>query len=140
MAVPGGAPQGESPDPARSASAAFPSPVRSAVRRLLSFAETRARIAASEFEEQLLRVFEVAAWALAAFFCFSIALALVALLIVMVFWEANRELAAGLLAALFVAAGSFSVIMLRACLASRPPFLSATLTELEKDQQKLGKP
>ena len=140
MGVPGGAPHGESPDLARSGSAAFSSPIRSAVRSLLSFAETRARIAATEFEEQLLRIFEVAAWAMAAFFCFSIALALVALLIVMVFWDANRELAAGLLAALFIAAGGFSVIMLRACLAARPPFLSATLVELDKDRQRMGEP
>ena len=138
MPSPGGAPQEAPPDPARAGSSVFSSPLRTAVRGLLSFAETRARIAANEFEEQLLRVLELAAWALAAFFFFSIALALVALLIVLVFWDANRELAVGLLAALFIGAGGFSVVMLRACIASRPPFLATTLAELDKDRRTMG--
>lgn len=113
------------------------SAVRSFARSLLSFAETRARIAASEFEEQVLRILEVAAWAVAAVFFFAIALLLASLFIVLVFWDSNRLLAAGLLVFVFVVSGGFSALMVRSCLASRPKFLAATLAELEKDRQKL---
>lgn len=134
MATPGGA--GPGPAPA----SAPTSTVRSAVRTLLSFAETRARLAANEFEEQLLRLLEVAAWAVAAVFFFAIAVLLVSLFIILVFWDANRVLAAGLLAGLFIAGGGVSVMMVRACLAARPKFLAATLAEFEKDRQKMGRP
>lgn len=127
MSDSGGAPQGE---PATSA-------VRSVVRSLLSFAETRARIAASEFEEQLLRLLEVAVWAVAALFLFAIALLLIAFFIVLVFWDSNRLLAAGLLAGLFASAAGFSALMVRNCMAARPKFLAATLAELEKDRERM---
>lgn len=131
MATPEGAPQAQ---PAPS------STVRSAVRALLSFAETRARLAANEFEEQLVRLLELAAWAVAAVFFFAIAVLLVSLFIVLVFWDANRVLAAGLLAGLFIAGGGVSVLMVRSCLAARPKFLAATLAEFEKDRQRMQKP
>lgn len=133
MATPGGA--GHDP--------AAPSPsstVRSAVRTLLSFAETRARLAANEFEEQLLRLLEVAAWAVAAVFFFAIAVLLVSLFIVLVFWDSNRILAAGLLAGLFISGGAISIVMVRSCLAARPKFLAATLAEFEKDRQRMKQP
>ena len=130
MAGPGGAGHA-------SASGAPSSTVRSIVRALLSFADTRARLAASEFEEQLLRILEIAVWAVAAVLCLSIALLLVSLFIVLMFWETHRELAAGLLAGLFIAAGGASVLMVRGCLAARPKFLAATLAELDKDRQRL---
>lgn len=134
MAMPGGA--GPGPAPASAPS----STVRSTVRTLLSFAETRARLAANEFEEQLLRLLEVAAWAVAAVFFFAIAVLLVCLFIVLVFWDSNRILAAGLIAGLFVAGGGVSVLMVHSCLAARPKFLAATLAEFEKDRQRMGKP
>ena len=134
MATPGGA------GPDQAAASAPSSTVRSTVRTLLSFAETRARLAANEFEEQVLRLLEVAAWAVAAVFFFAIAVLLVSLFIVLVFWDANRILAAGLLAGLFITGGGVSVMMVRSCLAARPKFLAATLAEFEKDRQKMANP
>src|SRR5471030_1697347 len=112
MAIPGGPPDG-----------AGSSSVRSALRTLLAFAETRARLAANEFEEQALRILEVAVWAAAALLLSAIAL----LFVVLVFWDSNRLLAAGLVAALFVAGGAVCAMMMRAGLAARPKFLAATL-------------
>jgi uncharacterized membrane protein YqjE len=114
------------------------SSLRSALRTLLSFAETRARLAANEFEEQVLRVLEVAVWAAAALLLFAIALVFIALFIVLVFWDSNRLLAAGLVAAFFVAGGALSALMVRSGLAARPKFLAATLAELQKDRERMG--
>lgn len=142
MNEPGGAPQdgGAARDPANEAGDFAPSSLRSVVRTLLSFVETRARIAVNELEEQLLRGIEIAIWAVAAVLFFVIALLLAALFIVLLFWDSNRLLAAGLLAGLFIGIGGFSALMVRSCLAARPKFLAATLAELEKDRQRMQKP
>ena len=78
--------------------AASTSSVRSAVRTLLAFAETRARLAANEVEEQALRLLEILVWGAAAVLFFCIALVFVSLFIVLIFWDSNRLLAASLVA------------------------------------------
>ena len=142
MNEPGGASQDDraARDSGSSRPESAPSSVRAVVRVLLAFVETRARIAANEFEEQFVRLLEIAAWAAGVVFFFAIALVLGSLFIVLVFWDSNRVLAAGLLAGLFIAAGGFSALMVRTCLAARPKFLAATLAELEKDRQSVQKP
>lgn len=107
--------------------------VRSALRTLLTFAQTRVRIAGNELEEQTLRLFEIAVWILAAVALFSIGLLLLAAFVVLVFWDSNRVLASALLAGLFFAGGGISVLMARSCMAARPKFLAVTLAEFEKD-------
>jgi len=119
---------------------AAPTGVRASLRAVLTFAETRARIAANEFEEQLLRLGEIWAWSVAAVFFFAIALLLGSLFIVLALWDTHRVLAAGLLTMLYLAAGGFSVLMVRARMNARPRFFSATLGEFAKDKQDLDKP
>ena len=70
--------------------------VRELARNLLSFAETRARIAATEFEEQVARLAEILVWAAVALFFSGVAVVFIAILIVLLFWDSNRLLAAGL--------------------------------------------
>lgn len=121
-------------------SAASTSSVRSAVRTLLAFAETRARLAANEVEEQALRLLEILVWGAAAVLFFCIALVFVSLFIVLVFWDSNRLLAAGLVAGFFVTGATVSMLMVRAGLAARPRFLAATLAELQKDRAQVSPP
>jgi len=115
-------------------------PVRDIARSLLSFALTRTRLAAAEIEEQGLRLIEILIWLVAALFFFGIAIVFVALLLVLLFWDANRLLAAGLLAALFVSVGTGAALIARRLLRERPPLLAATLAELERDRNTLGHP
>jgi len=112
---------------------AQPNSLRAGLRALLTYAQTRAALAANEVEEQVLRLLEVALWAVAALFLFSIALVFVAFFVVLMFWDTNRLLAAGLVAAAFIAGGTVSVLMARAGLAARPKFLAATVAEFQKD-------
>src|SRR6185436_3225458 len=108
-------------DPASSSS------VRSGLRTLLAFAETRASLAANEFEEQVLRILEIVVWAAAGLLLFVISLVFVALFVVLVFWDSNRLLAAGLVAGFFIAGAAVSALMVRSGLAARPKFLAATI-------------
>src|SRR6185436_8776110 len=115
-------------------------PVRDFARTLLSFALTRTRLAATELEEQALRLIEILAWLAVALFFIGIATVFVAIVVVLVFWDANRLLAAGLLAALFVSVGTGAALVARRLLRERPPLLAATLAELERDRNTLGQP
>jgi len=111
--------------------------IRELARTLLAFVETRARLAGNELEEQALRWFEIAIWTLLALFFLGMALVLASLLIVLVFWDQHRMLAAALLTALYAGAGVLGLAMARTRLRERPRFLAATLAELTKDRERV---
>ena len=113
----------------------MPGSVRELARTFLSFVETRSRLAASELEEQALRLFEIALWAACALFLFGIALTFVSVLVVLAFWDSNRILATALLALLYFGAGSTAALIARSRWRERPKFLGATLAELRKDRE-----
>ena len=113
-------------------------PARELAHVLLSFAETRTRLAATELEEQTLRLTEILLWLAVALFFFGIAVVFLALVIVLVFWDSSRLLATGLLAALFIIAGAASALLARVRMHERPRFLAATLAELRRDKERLG--
>ncbi|HEY8068576.1 MAG TPA: phage holin family protein [Burkholderiales bacterium] len=115
-------------------------PVRELARTLLSFALTRTRLAATELEEQALRLVEILVWLAVALFFLGVALVFAAVLVVLLFWDSNRLLAAGLLAALFVSIGAGAALIARLRLRERPKLLAATLAELERDRDTLGQP
>lgn len=111
---------------------------RELARSLLAFAETRARLAAGEVEEQALRFIEIALWAACALFFFGLAIVFISVVVVLAFWDANRVLAAALLAVLYLGAGAAGALVARARWRERPRFLGATLEELRKDRDRAG--
>lgn len=115
-------------------------PVREIARSVLSYTLTRTRLAATELEEQALRLIEIVIWLAAALFFAGIAIVFVAVLVVLLFWDSNRLVAAGLLAALFVSVATGATLIARRLLRERPPLLAATLAELERDRNTLGQP
>jgi uncharacterized membrane protein YqjE len=114
-------------------------PARELARTLLSFAETRTRLAATELEEQSIRLMEILLWLAAALFFFGMALLFVSVLVVLHFWDTNRLLAAGLVTALYAGVGVVAVLVVRARMLARPKFLSATLIELQRDKARLDR-
>jgi uncharacterized membrane protein YqjE len=118
----------------------MPGPVREFACTMLSFVLTRTRLAATEMEEQTIRVIEILVWLAAALFFLGIAVVFASILVVLVFWDSNRLLAAGLLAALFVSVGAGAALFARQLLRERPKLLAATLAELERDRDTLGQP
>lgn len=109
--------------------------VRELARTLLACAETRARLAAGELEEQALRLIEIGLWIACALFFLGLAIVFVSLLVVLAFWDSNRILAAALLALFYVVAGIVGALVARARWRERPQFLAATLAELRKDRE-----
>lgn len=122
------------PEAGRTPQGAAFSPVRRLARTLISFVETRGRLAASELEEQALRLAEVAVWAIAALLFLGVALVMLSVVAVLLFWNSQPVLAAALLCALWLGGAAVCVQVAMARLRERPKLLSATLDELAKDR------
>ena len=111
--------------------------LRSLAKTFVALVQTRIEIFASEVDEERARVERIVVLALSAMFCMGLAIVLIVLLVAVVFWESNRLLAIGVLAALFMLAGLGLLLALRSVVRQRPKFLAATLAELRKDEKEL---
>lgn len=111
--------------------------VRELARSILAFTETRARLAATELEEQAVRLVEIAVWLALTLLFFGVALVFLSMLIVLAYWDSNRMLAAGLLAVLYFGAGGAAALVTRARCRERPGLLAATLEELRRDVERM---
>lgn len=100
---------------------------------LIAMVQTRVALAAVEIEEESQRLLGYFVLALLSLILFGIAMVLVALTIIMVFWDNYRLEAAIGLAIAFGIAGTVVAIKLRLGFDSRPRMLAATLAELNKD-------
>jgi len=100
---------------------------------LVAMAGTRLELAAVEFQEDARRLLGYLAWSLLAVFLAAGAVMLVALFVILLFWDSYRlQAVAGMAAVLAIAAGLI-VMSVRAKLNSQTPLLAATLAELRND-------
>jgi uncharacterized membrane protein YqjE len=100
---------------------------------LIAMVQTRVALAAVEIEEESQRLLGYFVLALLSLILFGIAMVLVSLTIIMVFWDNYRLEAAIGLAIAFGIAGAVVAVKLRVGFDSRPRMLAATLAELNKD-------
>lgn len=100
---------------------------------ILAMARTRLALAAVEVQEEAQRLLGYVAWALFAAFLGAGAFMLVALFVIVLFWDTHRLLAIGGMAGVFALAAVAILLQVRARFASRPPMMAATLEELNKD-------
>lgn len=113
--------------------------LRDLAATFVALLQTRIEIFASEVDEEQTRLARIVLLAVIAVFCLSLAVVLLVLLVVVLFWDASRLLAIGLLMGLFAIGGLAAVLALRAAITRRPRFLSATLAELRKDREGLDR-
>jgi uncharacterized membrane protein YqjE len=111
--------------------------LRGLAKTFVALVQTRIEIFASEIDEERTRLARIVVLGVVAAFCGGLALVLLVLLIVVVFWESNRLLAIGVIAGLLAVGALASLIALRNAVRQRPKFLSATLAELRKDENEL---
>jgi uncharacterized membrane protein YqjE len=111
--------------------------LRGLSKTFLALVQTRIEIFASEVDEERTRLARIVVLAVIAAFCGGLALVLLVLLIVVVFWDTNRLLAIGVIAGLLALGALAALISLRKDVRQRPRFLSATLAELRKDEKEL---
>ena len=107
---------------------------------LLELGSTRLDLVSVELQEQIEYAANVLLWGIAAIFFASLTVLLLALMIVIAFWDQHRLLAAGLVTAAFACIALSAVVIVRRRLQARPRFLSATAGELKRDAAALGAP
>jgi uncharacterized membrane protein YqjE len=100
---------------------------------LLAMARTRLELAAVEVQQEARSLLGYLAWTLLAAFLGAGALMLVALFVIVLFWDSHRLLAVGGMAGLFGLGALAILLKVRAGVAARGPMLSATRAELGKD-------
>ena len=98
---------------------------------------TRLELAAVEFQEDARRLLGYLAWSLLAAFLAGGAILLVALFVILLFWDAYRLQAVAGMAAVLGMAALLIVARVRARLKAQAPPLAATLAELRKDVEYL---
>lgn len=112
---------------------AFTETVGRLAATFLAMLQTRLALASVEMEEQSQRFLGCLLMSLLALFLFGIAIVLVALFVIILFWDTHRIEAVLGMAALFALAALGVGIKVRAGFAAQPALLSATMAELQKD-------
>jgi uncharacterized membrane protein YqjE len=104
---------------------------------LISVVSTRLELLANELQEERLWLTQMSLYALFAIFCFGMALLLLTIFIVVLFWDVNRLSVLGGLSILFIVLGTLMANMLRVKAMSRPKLFSVSIAELSKDREQL---
>jgi uncharacterized membrane protein YqjE len=105
---------------------------------LVGMAHTRLELLSIDIAEEREHLFALLILVLLALFCLGVGVVLLALLIVVAFWESHRLLALGGLTGLFLLASAGLAWLAVYKTRSRPRLFAASLAELSKDRQRLG--
>ena len=111
--------------------------LRRTLATLIELGRTRLELVSVEIEEQIEFAAGVLLWSIAAIFFGSLAVLVLALTVVIAFWDTHRLLVAGLVTGGFAAIAVIAVLLVRARIANRPRLLAATLGELKRDASSL---
>jgi uncharacterized membrane protein YqjE len=104
---------------------------------LVTLLHTRLELAAVELEDEVRRFAEILAWTLAGVLAGGFAVLLLALTVVIAFWDGHRLLAASLVTLVFAGFAVAAALVVRNRIRTRPPLLAATLGELKRDARAL---
>lgn len=111
------------------------------VKRLLStltsIASTRLELLANELQEERLHITQMLLFALFALFFLGTGILLLAVFIVVLFWDDHRLAVLGVLSILFFAAGTLMAVLLRNKAQTKSRLFSASLAELASDREHL---
>lgn len=111
--------------------------LRAMLATLVALTHTRLELLSVELEQEVDRLAGTLLWAILGIFCAGLAVLMIALTIVIAFWDGHRLLAAALVALLFASLAIVASLVVRHRLRTRPRFLSATIGELERDARAL---
>ncbi len=109
------------------------------VATLVAMAHTRLDLLSTDLEDERAHLFSVLLWTLVALFCLGIGLVLATLLLVVAFWDGQRLLVLGSLTGLFLVAGGVAWAYVGHKARIKPRLFAASLSELRKDRQQLGR-
>jgi uncharacterized membrane protein YqjE len=100
---------------------------------LVAMVGTRLELAAVEFQEDARRLLGYLAWSLLAVFLAAASIMLVALFVILLFWDSYRLQAVAGMAVLLGLGAGLIVMSVRSKLNAQTPLFADTLAELRKD-------
>jgi uncharacterized membrane protein YqjE len=106
----------------------------------LAIAHTRLELVTTEIEEELHRVAAILLWMFVAAFFGGLTVLMLAFVVVVVFWDDHRVLAASLTTIGFLAITGIALLVVRAKAKARPKLLEATIEEIRRDREALEDP
>jgi uncharacterized membrane protein YqjE len=111
--------------------------VRQMLATAIALAHTRLELFTTEIEAEIQRGVVLLIWAFVALFFAGLTVLMLALTVVIAFWDDHRLLAAGLMTLLFLAVVVVAGLVLRTKIAHRPRLLAASIDELKRDRAAL---
>jgi uncharacterized membrane protein YqjE len=105
---------------------------------LVGIVHTRLELLSTDIAEEREHLITLLVLVQAALFCVGVGVVLLAVLVVVAFWESNRLLALGGAGGLFLLAGAGMAWLAVHRTRTRPRLFAASLAELSKDRQQLG--
>ena len=107
--------------------------LRSSLALLLDAGATRIELAATEFEEERLRLIGLLVSTLATLMLLGITVMLLATFVIVLLWDSHRLLAIGAITVASALATLVSAKRWHERLVNRPAFMAATVAELQRD-------
>ena len=111
--------------------------LRRALANLIELAHTRLQLLSVEMEARLLNSRLVMLWSVVALFSASLAMLMLTLTILIIFWDTHRLLAAGVITAFFALVAIAAALVVRHRVRTRPRLLAASISELKRDAEVL---
>lgn len=105
----------------------------------IAIAQTRLELLSTELQEEVHHAAGILVWTAIAVLAAGIGLFTTTLLVVFIFWDTHRVLAAGVMTGAFFVIAVAAALVLRAKIRGKPRLLDATLAELSKDRASLAK-
>ena len=112
--------------------------LRALLATLLATLRTRGELLQVELEEERLRVAGIALFAIAGAIFLLLGVMLLSFFLVLLFWDSNRVLMAGLLAFVYLAIGAACALAARRRSRVKSKLFAASLAELGADGERLG--
>jgi len=104
---------------------------------IIALVHTRLELFTTEIEEEIQRAASILLWALVALFFGSLAVLMIAVTVLIVFWDNNRVLVACLITGTFIVLTGVFAMLARARLKSKARFMEASIEELKRDREAL---
>lgn len=111
--------------------------LRTFAATLVEVARTRLELLAAEFEDERLRILQLVLWLGVALFFMAMAVIMLTVFVLILFWDSHRVLAAFLLAAAYFAVAVVAAVRVRNQARVKSRLFAASLAELAKDREEL---
>jgi uncharacterized membrane protein YqjE len=105
---------------------------------LVDVVQTRLELLSTDVAEERTRLTTIMISAMVALFCIGVGVVLLAILIVVMFWDTHRLMALGLLTAAFLASGAGLWCVAMHKLRNKPRLFDASISELARDRDHLS--